>query len=198
MILLVTGSSIELALFHAGCRPSLHVGLHLLQQLYLTMGGTHPTSMSERPAQHWHLTMRGTHPTYMSERICTYIWPCEEHIHHTCQKGSALTFDHARNQSNINVRKGFSLTSAHARNQSNIHVKRLCSYIWPWEEPIQHTCSKGLCTYIYPCEEPIQHACQKGSTLTYDHVGTNPTVTSKWPSVPDWAFLVIDQVPPFS
>ena len=67
-ILLITGSSIEPALFHAGYRPSLHVGLHLLQHLYLTMGGTHPTSMSERPAQHLHLTMGGTHPTSMSER----------------------------------------------------------------------------------------------------------------------------------
>ena len=29
-ILLVTGSSTEPTLFHAGCRPSLHVGIHLL------------------------------------------------------------------------------------------------------------------------------------------------------------------------
>ena len=28
MILLVTGSSTEPALFHDGCRPSHHVGLH--------------------------------------------------------------------------------------------------------------------------------------------------------------------------
>ena len=30
--------------------------------LHLTMGGTHPTTMSERNAQHSHLTMGGTHP----------------------------------------------------------------------------------------------------------------------------------------
>ena len=53
-ILLIIGSSTEPALFHAGCRPSLHVGLHLLQHLYLTQ--------SERPTQHLHLTMGGTHP----------------------------------------------------------------------------------------------------------------------------------------
>ena len=35
MILLVTRSSIELSLFHAGCRPSLHVGI--LLRLYLTL-----------------------------------------------------------------------------------------------------------------------------------------------------------------
>ena len=34
MILLVRGSSTEPALFHASCRPSLHVGL--IQRLYLT------------------------------------------------------------------------------------------------------------------------------------------------------------------
>ena len=35
-ILIIMGSSTELAIFHASCRPSLHVGLHLLQHLYLT------------------------------------------------------------------------------------------------------------------------------------------------------------------
>ena len=48
-ILLIKGSSTEPALFH--------VGLQLLHNLYLTMGGTHPTSMLERPTQHLHLTM---------------------------------------------------------------------------------------------------------------------------------------------
>ena len=62
MILLVTGSSTELALFHASCRPSLLVGL--LQHLYLTLS---------QNGQHSHLTMRGIHPT-------------------SCQKGIALTF----------------------------------------------------------------------------------------------------------
>ena len=66
--LLVIGSSTEPSLFHVGCRPSLHVGLHLLQHLYLTMGGTHPASMSKRPTQHLYLTMGRTHPTSMSER----------------------------------------------------------------------------------------------------------------------------------
>ena len=45
MILLVTGSSIEPTLFHAGCRPSLHIGL--LQHLYLTYS-------SERHSTHIH------------------------------------------------------------------------------------------------------------------------------------------------
>ena len=34
--------------------------------------------------------------------------------------------------------------------------------------------------------------------LTSDLVGTNPTVTSEWPPVPDLDFLVTNQVPPFS
>ena len=68
MILLVTRSSTDPTLFHVGCRPNLHVGLHLLQQLYLTMEGTHPTSMSERLTQHLHMTMGGTPPASMLER----------------------------------------------------------------------------------------------------------------------------------
>ena len=55
-ILLVIGSSIEPSLFHVGCRPSLQVGLHLLQYLYLTMRGTHQITMSEWLSQHLHLS----------------------------------------------------------------------------------------------------------------------------------------------
>ena len=40
--------------------------------------------------------------------------------------------------------------------------------------------------------------CQNGPTLISDHVRTHPIVISEWPSVPDWTFLVTDQVPPFS
>ena len=40
MILVITGISTEPALFHVGCRPSLHVGL--LQRLYLTLSQNGP------------------------------------------------------------------------------------------------------------------------------------------------------------
>ena len=33
--------------------------------------------------------------------------------------------------------------------------------------------------------------------LIYDHVGTNPIVTSEWPSALDKLFPVTDRVPPF-
>ena len=46
MILLIIGSSIEPDFFHAGCRPSQHVGL--LQHLHLTYS-------SERHSTHFHL-----------------------------------------------------------------------------------------------------------------------------------------------
>ena len=55
--LLAIGSSSDLALFHAGCRPSLHVGLHLLQHLYPTMGG--PAYHHVRKDLHLHPTMGG-------------------------------------------------------------------------------------------------------------------------------------------
>ena len=74
-ILLVIGSSIEPTLFHVGCRPSLHVGIHHLQHLYLTK--------SKRPSQHLHLTMWGKHPPpCQTGTPNTYIWPWEEHLHH--------------------------------------------------------------------------------------------------------------------
>ena len=55
-IILVIGSSTEPSLFHADSRPSIHVGLHLLQHLYLTMRETHPRTMSEWTAQHLHIS----------------------------------------------------------------------------------------------------------------------------------------------
>ena len=69
MILLVTGSSIELALFHTGCRPSYHVGL--IQHLYLTYSSEwtiqhlHITYSSERHTHHLHMT-------YSSERLAQH------------------------------------------------------------------------------------------------------------------------------
>ena len=45
------------------------------QNLHLTMGGTHPTTILERHSQHSHLTMGGTHPP-------------------PCQKGMANTHIH--------------------------------------------------------------------------------------------------------
>ena len=68
------------------------------------MGGTHPTTMLERHAQHSHLTMGGTHTTTMSEKT--------------------LTSDHGRNTSNNHVRKASKLISYHGRNMSNDHVRK--------------------------------------------------------------------------
>ena len=93
--------------------------------------------------------------------------------------------------------------------------ERLCTYIRPWEEPIQSYMLKVIGTYISPCEEKIHHVKRdlhlhlimwehipkshhNGSTLISDHVGTHPSITSEWPSAPDWVFLVTDQVSPFS
>ena len=82
LILLVTGSSIEPALFHVGFRPSLQVGLHLLQHLYLTK--------SKRLAQHLHLTMVGNSSQ-------------------TMPKGLALISDHDRKLITHHVRKSLHL-----------------------------------------------------------------------------------------
>ena len=44
---------------------------------------------------------------------------------------------------------------------------------------------KGSTLTSDTCEEPIQHACLEGHALTSDQVGTNATVISEWPPVPD-------------
>ena len=82
MILLVTGSSTEPALFHAGCRPSFHVGL--LQRLYLTLS---------QNGQHSHLTMRGTHPTPCQKGKTLTFTSMIGHNYYHLWKGTALTFD---------------------------------------------------------------------------------------------------------
>ena len=77
MILLITGSSTEPALFHVGCRPSLHVGLSstLISDLLVKMARPTLTSdllvRKERPA----LTSDdvGTNPIIISKRPSTYI-----------------------------------------------------------------------------------------------------------------------------
>ena len=51
---------------------------------------------------HWH---HRKHHLSSMEGLSTYIRPCEEPIQPTCRKGSALTFDHARNQSSLHVER---------------------------------------------------------------------------------------------
>ena len=145
------------------------------------MGGTHPRSMSERTAQHSHPTMRrntscihdrkgqhshltigGTNPASMSERLCTYIWPWEEHIQHSCQKGYALTSDHERNTSSIHVRRSHEFITFFWREpRSGEHQDSPWSTqtsLWPMVlsthqlsiRPSQHTGASLLLSAPYP------------------------------------------------
>ena len=47
MILLITGSSTEPTLFHAGCRPTHHVGLHLALTSDLLIRKAHPSRQEQ-------------------------------------------------------------------------------------------------------------------------------------------------------
>ena len=86
-ILLVTGISTEPTLFHVGCRPTLHVGIH---HLYLTLSQNGPPNSYIWP----HLVRKArpalTSNLILSERPSTHIWPC---VNTSCQNGSALTSD---------------------------------------------------------------------------------------------------------
>ena len=78
-ILLVIGTSTELSLFHASCRPSLHVGIYLLWHLYLTTCQKGPPLTSDHGRNTSNIHVRKALPT--------------------------LTSDHGRNKSNIHVIK---------------------------------------------------------------------------------------------
>ena len=75
MIILVTGSYTELALFHAGCKPSHQVGLRPTLTFDLLIRKAHPTLTSDhvvtynhiRKAQHSHLTWKELNPLTMTE-----------------------------------------------------------------------------------------------------------------------------------
>ena len=149
----------------------------------------------------------GTNPIITSKRPST-------HIHSTNDRnGPALTLGHARNQSSMP--KGSALTFDQPmikERQLHLHLinqwlkkgmelisnqpmieERLNTYIWSTNDQrnaqhlylINHWLKKGSALTIDTYKEPIQHACSEGCALTSDQVGTNPTVISEWPPVPD-------------
>ena len=65
MILLVTRSSIEPALFHAGCRPSHQVGLRPSLISDLLVRKARPTLTSD-------LLVRKAHPALTSDHVVNY------------------------------------------------------------------------------------------------------------------------------
>ena len=95
-IILIIGSSTEPTLFHVSCRPSLHVGLHLLQCLYPKIGGltchhvgmAHPTLISDHGRNTSSIHVRMAHPTLTYDHGRPSLPPCE--------KGPTLTFDYGR------------------------------------------------------------------------------------------------------
>ena len=134
------------------------------------MWGTNPTYMFKKDL---HL-----HPTHVRNQSNMHVWKgsaltsdtCEEPIQHACSKGICTYIWHMRGtNSTCMFKRALHLHLTHVRNQSNMHV---------W---------KGYALTFNTWEEPIQHACLKGLALTSHQVGTNPTVISEWPPVPDWA-----------
>ena len=122
-------SATEPVLFHTGCRS---------QHLYLTMGGTNPSTMLE-----WHNT---------------YIWPWEEPILPPCQKGTTLTSNHGRNQSSHHVKKEQHLHLTMGGTNPLAMSKRHKTYIWPWKEPILSPCHKGFAlTYNHGRNQSYNH-----------------------------------------
>ena len=198
MILLITWISTQLALFHAGCRPSHNVGLH--PTLTSDHVGTNPIIISERQAQHSHLTMREPIPQPCQKGPTLTFDTCEEPIQHTCSKRlSNYIWNMRGTNPTYMFKKALHLHSTNARDQSNMHVRKGSALTFDTcEEPSQHACLKGLCTYIqhmqgtnpacmFERDFPHIWSCRNQS---YSHIRMAPG--------PRLSYLVTDQVPPFS
>ena len=125
-----------------------------------------------------------SHPfNQWSEWPSTYTWPCEEPILHAKRLCTYIWSTNDR-------KKAIALIS----DQPMIE-ERHSTYIWStnYRRKAQHLylinqwLKKGSALTSETCKEPIEHACLKMHALTFDLVGTNPTVISEWPPVLDWA-----------
>ena len=147
MILLVTGSSTDPAIFHAGCRPIQHVGLR--PTLTFDHVGTNPIIISERKLPALTYDHVVTYPTILSERPNTYIWSTNErrkaqHLHlgmqgtnPPCQKAPTFISDQPMIEERHNTyiwsthdqRKALHLHLTHTRNQSICMFEKVCTHI---------------------------------------------------------------------
>ena len=95
--------------------------------------------------------MGGINPTTMSESNNTYILPWEEPILPPCQKGTALTYDHGRNQSCHHVIKAqhLHLTMGGATCH---HVRKAPTLTYDHGSCKLPPCQKGSQTHHFPFE----------------------------------------------
>ena len=141
--------------------------------------GTNPIIISERHAQHSHLTMWEHLPQPCQK--CPALTSVNQ-----CQKGSALTLSHARNQSSMP--KGSALISNNQCQKGSTLIFNTC------EEPIQHACSKRLCTYTWHMRGTnptcmFERACThiwSSRNQSYSHIRMAPN--------PRLSYLVTNQV----
>ena len=161
IILLVTGSSIEPALFHAGCRPSPHVGLP--QHLYLAYS-------SERHSTHIHSGWNTS---------CSQWWKSSalpsrlEHILLTMMEYFP-TFIQARTHPAHNDE----ILSSRLEHILFTMMKYFYTYIHPGGNTSCSQWWKGL--HLHPSRrEHILLIVMEGLALISDLVGANPIVISE-------------------
>ena len=127
--------------------------------------GRNQSSHHDRMAQPLHLT-------YSSE----WIWiqhsymTWKEPILSPWQNGSALTFDHGRNQSSHNVRMDLSSRLSILGNWTSAFIQRMAfsAYIWSCENKSHSHLRMAQHSYLMS-KEPILSPWQNGSALTSDH-----------------------------
>ena len=112
------------------------------------------------------------------------------HLNSSCRKGSALTFNLILSERLCTYIRPCSKTSHRKGTQSQTKDS------WKLTRCLHSPREWNQSLYLIKWEH-IPQSHQNGHALTSDHVILHPTVISEWPSVPDWVFLVIDQLPPF-
>ena len=133
-------------------------------------------TMSERHAQHSHLTMGGAHPRTMSKRPNTYI--------HQHDRTHLLSF--------------VKMLCTHiwsCGNQSHSHIRMALNPRlsipgnWPGDSILLENGLLAL-SWVFLVTDQVPPFREWPSALISDHVGTHPSITSKWPSTLGWVFLV--------
>ena len=130
-------------------------------------------------AQHLYLTMGATHPRTMSEGLSTYIWPWEEHIQEPYQKGSTLISSHVGNTSRNHARRAQHLYPAMWGTHLASMLEGLNTYIWSCGNTSHSLLRMDLHLHMIMWEH-IPQSHQNGYALTSDHVGTHTSITSEW------------------
>ena len=148
----------------------------------MTYSSEWPTLTSDllvRKAQHLHLT-------YSSERHNNYNHQHgRAHLLPSMKRHSTHIHQHGRTHLLPSMERHSTYNHQHGRTHLLPSVKRRSTHIYQHDRThLLSSMERPTLTSTRMIGHTYYHLW-KGSALTSDHMGTNPTVTSEWLSVPD-------------